>query len=113
MMSQANNALAVVSSVALTLPDVKESRTKRGTNWKVKGRLMACEAIHKSAESHSLMVCVSKDARERLIEEHPDSYYLTEHYRPYDALLVRLLKIDQESLRALLETSRRFVGEAG
>ena len=112
MMSQANNALAVVSSVALTLPDVKESRTKRGTNWKVKGRLMACEAIHKSAESHSLMVCVSKEERERLIEEHPDSCYLTDHYRAYDALLVRLAKIDEQALRALLESSWRFVREA-
>jgi hypothetical protein len=113
MMSRANSDLATVSALALAHPEVKENTTKRGTNWKVKGRLMACEAIHKSAESNSLMVCVSKEARERLIEEHPDSYYVTEHYRPYDALLVRLSKIDEELLRALLESSWRFVREAG
>ena len=113
MMSQANTNLATVTALALALPEIKESRTKRGTSWKVKGRLMACEAIHKSAESNSIMVCVSKEERERLLREHPDSYYVTDHYRPYDALLVRLAKIDEESLRALLETSWRFVREAG
>lgn len=108
-MSQANANLATVSELALALPDVQENSTKRGMNWKVKGRLMTCEAIHKSAESNSLMVCVGKDERERLIEEHPQRYYLTDHYRPYDAILVRLSKIDEESLRALLQTSWRFV----
>jgi hypothetical protein len=108
-MSQANGHLATVSEIAVALPDVKEHTTKRGTNWKVQGRLMTCEAIHRSAESNSLMVCVSKEERQRLIKEHPESFYLTDHYRPYDAILVRLSKVNEESLRALLESSWRFV----
>jgi hypothetical protein len=98
-----------VREIALALPDVKENKTKLGTGWKVKGRLMTCEAINKSAEPNSLMACVSADKRRRLISERPDVYYLTDHYRPYDAVLVRLSKIDQESLRKLLESSWRFV----
>jgi hypothetical protein len=111
-MSQANGDLQSVRDLALTLPDVKENATKRGTGWKVKGRLMTCEAIHKSAESNSLMVRVSIEDRERLIKERPDVYYLTDHYQPYDAILVRLSKVDKESLRDLLESSWRFVSEA-
>lgn len=108
-MSRANARLVPVSELALALPDVKESTTMRGTNWKVRGRLMACEAIHKSAEIDSLMVCVGKEERERLIEQHPERYFVTDHYRPYDAILVRRSKVDKESLRALLESSWRFV----
>lgn len=98
-----------VREIALALPDVKESATKFGTGWKVKGKLMTCEAINKSAEPNSLMACVSTDKRRRLIRERPDVYYLTDHYRPYDAVLVRLSRVDAGSLRKLLESSWRFV----
>lgn len=70
---------------------------------------MTCEAIHKSAESNSIMVRIGAKERARLIKAHPDVYYLTDHYRPYDAILVRLAKIDKQSLREILESSWRFV----
>jgi hypothetical protein len=111
-MSQATAELKAVGEIAVSLPDVKENVTRRGTGWKVKGRLMTCEAIHKSAEKNSLMVRVSTQERDRLIEEQPDIFYLTDHYRPYDAVLVRLSRVDQESLRELLQSSWRFVREA-
>lgn len=76
------------------------------------GRLMTCEAIHNSAEINSLMVRVGTKERDRLLKEQPEVYYLTDHYRPYDAILVRLSKVDDESLRELLESSWRFVREA-
>lgn len=108
-MSHAVANLETVREIALALPDVKENVTKLGIGWKVKGQLMTCEAIHKSAETNSLMVRVSTKERERLIKKDPDVYYLTDHYRPYDAILVRLSRIDEESLRKLLESSWRFV----
>ena len=86
--------------------------TKRGTSWKVKGRQMTCEAIHKSVEDNSIMVRVGTVERERLLQALPDTYYLTDHYRSYNAILVRLSKVDQESLRDLLQSSWRFVREA-
>lgn len=102
-------SLDTVRKLALALPDVRENATKLGTGWKVKGKLMACQAIHKSAESDSIMVRISTEERARLIKAQPDVYYLTNHYRPYDAILVRLAKIDEESLRGILESSWRFV----
>jgi hypothetical protein len=108
-MSHPVGGLNTVRELALALPDVKENVTKLGTGWKVKGRLMACEAIHKSAESNSIMVRISTKERARLIKAQPDIYYLTDHYRPYDAILVRLAKSDEESLREILESSWRFV----
>lgn len=106
-----DGGLNTVRELALALPDVKENATKRGVGWKVKGKLMTCEAIHKSAENNSLMVCISTKERARLIKTHPDVYYLTDHYRPYDAILVRLSKIGKKQLRELLQSSWRFVQE--
>ena len=72
---------------------------------------MACPAIHKSAEPDTLMVRVSINERDKLIAENPDLYYVTEHYKNYPSLLVRLSKIDHVTLRNLLGTSWLFVSE--
>ena len=92
-MALSERDLRKLRDIALALPGVKENATKLGTGWKVNGRLMACEAINRSAETNSLMACVSRDKRMRLIRENPDVFYLTDHYRPYDAVLVRLSRI--------------------
>ncbi len=52
-----------VREIARALPDVEESRTSRGTSLKVAGRLLACPAMHGSAEPNSLMIAVSLDDR--------------------------------------------------
>ena len=95
-----------VREIALALPDVVESTTSRGTSLKVAGRLLACPAIHGSAEPNSLMVRVSFDERSRLLATEPRTYYLTEHYASYSAVLVRLSGISRDSLRDLLARAR-------
>jgi hypothetical protein len=99
----------VVRTLGAALPDVKDASGKRGTALKIKGRLMACEAIHKSAEPNSLMVRISLRRREALLAENAETYYLTDHYAPYPAILVRLSRIKRASLKKLLIESREFV----
>jgi hypothetical protein len=99
----------VFREVALELPDVEGSTTSRGTSLKVSGRLFACPAIHSSAEPDSPMVRVSVDERARLLEAEPRTFYVTEHYASYPAVLVRLSQMSRDSLRGLLEGARRFV----
>jgi hypothetical protein len=43
-----------VRKIARELPGVEESTTSRGTSLKTGGRLLACPAIHNSAEPNSL-----------------------------------------------------------
>lgn len=100
-----------VKDIGVKLPDVVDSSTARGSALKVLGRLMACEAIHKSAEPNTLMVRISIDDRTQLIAEHPETYYVTEHYRKHPAVLVRLSYISRRSLEELLGRSWRFVFE--
>jgi hypothetical protein len=99
----------VVRSIGAALPDVKDSSSSRGTALKIKGRLLACEAIHKSAEANSLMVRISLERREALLTQSAETYYLTDHYEPYPAILVRLSHIKRASLEELLTESWEFV----
>lgn len=100
-----------VTEVGLNLPDVVDGSTALGTALRVHGRLLACKAMHKSAEPNTLMVRVSVDDRDRLLAENPKTYYLTEHYRRHSAVLVRLSGISRSSLEELLGCSWQFVFE--
>jgi hypothetical protein len=100
---------AAVRSISRTLPDVNEGGGRRGLSLKVKGRLLACQAIHRSAEPDSLMVCIGSKRRRELLDTDSAAFYLTDHYAPYSAILVRLSKITRTSLRALLAEACEFV----
>ena len=97
-----------VRSIGTALPDVKDASGSRGTALKLKGRLLACEAIHKSAEPNSLMVRISTKRREALLAQDAEAYYLTDHYAPYPAILVRLSRIRRTALKELLTESWEF-----
>jgi len=85
--------------------------SSRGESLKVRGKLMACQAINKSAEPHSIMVRVSKTERKRLIASAPGTYYVTAHYEDYPAVLVRLSAVSRRDLKQLLKASWQFVLE--
>jgi hypothetical protein len=98
-----------VRDIALALPDVVEASSWGASGFKVGGRLMACQAIHSSAEAGSLMVRIDLPLRAELLAAEPDVYYLTPHYEPYPAVLVRLARTTRASLEKLLGTSWLFV----
>jgi hypothetical protein len=76
----------------------------------LKGQLVACTAIHPSAEPNSLMVCIGLLERDALLAKQPDTYYVTPHYRSYATVLVRLATIGRHELRNLLEEAVQFMG---
>jgi hypothetical protein len=65
-------------------------------------------ATHRSAEPETLVVRVGFDEREWMLEDAPETYYVTDYYRPYPVVLVRLRRIDRDALRDLLTVSRRL-----
>ena len=98
----------IVLDAARALPGVEQSMTWGTDALKVHGRLLACRAIHKSAEPNSIVVKIPIDQREELIAAEPDIYYLTEHYVNYPSVLVRLSRIHRDALRDLLAMAYRF-----
>jgi hypothetical protein len=100
--------LDVVRAIAMALPDVDESTMHGVPSFKVRGKLLACPALHKSADPESLVVRIGLAERTQLIASEPDTYYLTPHYSKYPMVLVRLSHIDQTSLRGLLKKAWSF-----
>jgi hypothetical protein len=95
-----------VRTIALELPGVEES-TAYGSP--VRGNLLTCIPVHKSAEPNSLVVCIDFDQRADLLAAAPDVYYLTDHYVNYPSVLVRLSRIHSDALQDLLGMAWRFV----
>jgi len=108
----AATAFEIVRTVGLGLPEVEAM-----TNWagspvlKVRGCFMAGLASHCSVEPDTLVVRCALDDRERFLEDAPDTYYVTDYYRPYPLVLVRLSRLDRDALRDLLSVSWRMAVE--
>jgi hypothetical protein len=99
----------IVREIGLKLPDVEEGTMYGSPALKVRGNLLTCLAIHKSAEPGTLAVRIDFDQRAGLLDEAPETYYLTEHYVNYPVVLVRLSQIRSDQLRDLLGSAWRFV----
>jgi len=100
-----------VRRAGLSLPGVEESTCYGAPALKLRGRLLACMAINKSAEPNTLVVCLPFDQRDALIDEEPGTYYLKDHYLNYPSVLVRLSRIRLDALRALLGEAWRFADQ--
>ena len=98
-----------VREIGLALPDVEDSTMYGAFALKVRGSLLACVAINKSAEPGSLAVRIDFDQRSGLLAEAPETYYVTDHYTNYPVVLVRLSQIKIDELRDLLGSAWRFV----
>jgi hypothetical protein len=91
-----------VRKLAHEIGAVEESTIHGAPSLKVRGKLLACIAVHKSAEPGSLMVRIDAADRGKLIAAAPDVYYLTDHYVNYPTVLVRLSRIRPDALKELL-----------
>lgn len=104
-----SKAFDVVRRVGLTLPGVQAATRYDGSPvLKVDGVFMAGLATHSSAEPDTLVVRADLAERESFIEDAPDTYYLTEIYRRYPVVLVRLQRVTEDALRELLSLSHRL-----
>ena len=102
-----------VREIGLALPGVEEGTTYGSPALKVRGKMFACLAVHRSAESDSLAIRIDFDERDELIAAEPNTYYLTEHYVNYPVVLVRLGCVHRDALRDLLRLGWRFVSTSG
>lgn len=106
---QLPNPFDVAKRIGLTLPDVEAATRYDGSPvLKIAGVFMAGLATHRSAEPNTLVLRADLEERESFIEDAPETYYLTEYYRRYPLVLVRLERVTQEALRELLSSSHRL-----
>lgn len=101
-----------VKAIALRLPDVAASIRYDGSEVLKAGRsFMAAIATDESAEADTLVVRCAPDDREWMLEDAPETYYLTDFYAKYPLVLVRLSEVTEDALRDLLSVSRQMALE--
>src|SRR5262249_57503342 len=84
--------------MALKLPESTEAPCYGMPGYRVRGKLFA----RFREDGKTLVVGIDRDTREALLAADPRAFYLTDHYRPYDWMLVRLPEVTARRLGAAL-----------
>lgn len=94
-----------VVAAALRLPGVDESTSYHTPSLKVKGKLMS--RLRTEAEGALALRCEFMQ-REVLLQADPQAFFLTDHYRDYPMVLIRLSHLRRDALPDLLERAWRM-----
>jgi hypothetical protein len=95
-----------VLSIALALPGVEECTAYGTPGLRVKGKILS--RLRTEAEGALALRCDFID-REILLQSAPRTFFVTDHYRDYPMVLVRLNKVRMRELPALIERAWRAV----
>jgi hypothetical protein len=98
-----------VRALGREFPDLEESTMYGSPALKLGKRLVACLAVHRSAEPGSLVLRTDFEQRAALLADDPETYYLTDHYVNHPTVLVRLARVQRDQLRDLLAAARQCV----
>lgn len=84
--------------MALGLPEVRESVSYGTPSFKLKDKFLA--RFHD--DGVSLVLKIDFETRDFLMQAYPQTYYITDHYRNYPSVLVRMSEADPDELASLL-----------
>jgi hypothetical protein len=94
---------ATVCRLAMKLPGVEQGVSYGTPALRVRKRFLA----RLKEDGESMAIRLDFADRDVLIELDPAAFYLTDHYRPYPAVLVRLKRVRRDVLERLLEQAWR------
>ena len=92
--------------IALSFPGAEEAMSYGSPAFKVKGKFFT--RLRRDDDS-LVLVDVSFDEREMLIEAEPQTFHFTAHYKDYPAVLARLGSLHAGSFRVFLERRWRKI----
>lgn len=94
-----------VRKLALRLPGVEEGTSYGTRALKVKGKLL----VRLKEDGETIVLITDFFERDYLLRSAPDTFFITDHYKDYPAVLVHLPQVAPEQLRELLEDAWRRV----
>jgi hypothetical protein len=98
-----------VREIALSMPEVEETKAYGMLAFKARKKRFAGQPVERpDIESNTLGVGLSFEERDARIAARPDVYYLTQHFAPYPAVLVRLDKIRRDELHEVLAAAWHY-----
>ena len=93
-------------AIALRLPGAEESTSYGTPAFRVRKKLFA--RLHQDGDA--LVVRADFDARDALLRASPRSFFVTDHYRAYPYVLVRLAAVSRADLTDVLTQAWRSAG---
>lgn len=98
-------AFEPVRRAAAGLPEVEESTSYGTPSLKVRGKFLT----RLKEDGETIVLRVDFDSRDAMMRVQPDVFYITDHYRDYPTVLVRLKAVNRAQLRELLADAWRLV----
>lgn len=93
-----------VRRLALALPGVEEGLSRGTPVLRVGSKWFA----HLQQDGESLLIRIDLFKRDILLHAEPSTFYVTDFYRCYPTMFVRLARVDRQLMRELLEQSWRM-----
>jgi hypothetical protein len=94
-----------VRALFAKLDGVEEGTSYGTVAWKAKKKLVA----RVKEDGATLVVRAPFELRDALMESDPETFFITDHYQNYPAVLVRMAKVGRTELAALFLAGREFV----
>lgn len=94
-----------VRELALKFPGVEDGTSYGTPALKVKKKLMA----RLREDGDTVAFRVGFDQREMLMQARPETFFITDHYQGYPAVLVRLSRANRKELLDIVELAWRYV----
>jgi hypothetical protein len=96
--------LATVRRLALAFPGVEEGPSYGTPGFRVRGKFLA----RLWEDGQTLVVKCGDDERDFRMKADPETFFITDHYRGYPTVLVRLSSVTTTDLREVLEQAWRL-----
>ena len=96
--------IEMVRQMALAMPGVEEGVCFGTPAFYVRRRLM----LRLREDGETLVVRFPREERDELIEENPDVFSVTDHYRNHSAVLLDLLAVKPTLLSKMIEGAWRM-----
>jgi hypothetical protein len=97
---------ARLAKIALSFPGAHEKLSYGHPSFFIEKKFFT--RLRSEDDSMVLMVG-SIDEREMMIEADPKTFHITEHYRNHPSVLVRIVRLDEKTLRGMLERRWRDI----
>ena len=94
--------------IALSFPGVEEGTSYGTLAYRVNKKFLC----RMKEDGESLAIRMDFAEREMLIEGEPATFYITDHYRNYEMVLVHLSKVHPEELKRIFANAwRKYAGQ--
>jgi hypothetical protein len=101
--ASATTDIATLRKLALSFPGVEEGTSYGTMAWRVRKSFIA----RVKEDGESIAIRMEFGEREILMEGEPETFFITDHYRNYPMVLIRLNKVHPDELKRIFGNAWR------